>query len=192
MQISRVVLVYDVKINQLGRKNLAVRFDIYQIGGSSQNPGRWLRRRSARSARGLRSKPCSFQGQQKRSAAAITGRDALPPVLRFVIPRQRFVHVSQVSIFLLHGRLRMLHHPPALPGDASASDHHQLARTERRRLKIIPNAFGEQAALNLLFVSLISFAERWRSVKSAASSNACQLAAVRKELDQKYETWRTR
>src|SRR5262249_29613629 len=27
MQISRVVLVYDVKINQLGRKNLTVRFD---------------------------------------------------------------------------------------------------------------------------------------------------------------------
>jgi hypothetical protein len=38
MQISRVVLVYDVKINQVGRKNLAVRFDMYQIGGSSKNP----------------------------------------------------------------------------------------------------------------------------------------------------------
>jgi hypothetical protein len=33
MQISRVVLVYDVKINQLGRKNLAVRFDLDQARG---------------------------------------------------------------------------------------------------------------------------------------------------------------
>jgi hypothetical protein len=37
MQISRVVLGYDVKISQLGRKNLAVRFDTYQIGGGENN-----------------------------------------------------------------------------------------------------------------------------------------------------------
>jgi hypothetical protein len=37
MQISRVLLVYDVKISQLGRKNLAVRFDMYQIGGGKNN-----------------------------------------------------------------------------------------------------------------------------------------------------------
>jgi hypothetical protein len=37
MQISRVLLVYDVKISQLGRKNLAVRFDTYQIGGGVNN-----------------------------------------------------------------------------------------------------------------------------------------------------------
>jgi hypothetical protein len=36
MQISRVLLVYDVKISQLGRKNLAVRFDTYQIGGGNE------------------------------------------------------------------------------------------------------------------------------------------------------------
>jgi hypothetical protein len=33
----RVVLVYDVKISQLGRKNLAVRFDTDQIGGGENN-----------------------------------------------------------------------------------------------------------------------------------------------------------
>jgi hypothetical protein len=40
MQISRVLLVCDVKISQVGRKNLAVRFDTYQIGGENncQNP----------------------------------------------------------------------------------------------------------------------------------------------------------
>jgi hypothetical protein len=31
MQISRVVLVYDVKLSQLGRKNLAVRFNLILI-----------------------------------------------------------------------------------------------------------------------------------------------------------------
>ena len=34
MQVLRALLVYDVKINQLGRKNLAVRFDLDQA--------RWL------------------------------------------------------------------------------------------------------------------------------------------------------
>jgi hypothetical protein len=33
MQISRALLVYDVKMNQLGRKNLAVRFDLDQARG---------------------------------------------------------------------------------------------------------------------------------------------------------------
>jgi hypothetical protein len=37
MQISRMALVYDAKISQLGRKNLAVRFDTYQIGGGENN-----------------------------------------------------------------------------------------------------------------------------------------------------------
>jgi hypothetical protein len=37
MQISRMVVVYDVKIGQLGRKNLAVRFDKYQIGRGENN-----------------------------------------------------------------------------------------------------------------------------------------------------------
>ena len=36
---------------------------------------------------------------------------------------------------------------------------------ERRRLKIIPNAFGERAVLKLMFGALIRAAERWRSVK---------------------------
>jgi putative transposase len=36
---------------------------------------------------------------------------------------------------------------------------------ERRRLKIIPNAFGEKAVLKLMFGALTRAAERWRSVK---------------------------
>jgi len=36
---------------------------------------------------------------------------------------------------------------------------------ERRRLKIIPNAFGERAVLKLMCGALIRASERWRSVK---------------------------
>jgi hypothetical protein len=38
---------------------------------------------------------------------------------------------------------------------------------ERRRLKIIPNAFGERAVLKLMFGALIRAAEHWHSVKVA-------------------------
>jgi transposase-like protein len=57
---------------------------------------------------------------------------------------------------------------------------------ERRRLKIIPNAFGERAVLKLMFGALIRAAERWRSVKVSEFERR-QMAAARKELDQEYE-----
>jgi putative transposase len=57
---------------------------------------------------------------------------------------------------------------------------------ERRRLKIIPNAFGERAVLKLMFGALIRAADRWRSVKISEFERR-QLAAVKKELDQEYE-----
>src|SRR6266496_1511322 len=57
---------------------------------------------------------------------------------------------------------------------------------ERRRLKIIPNAFGERAVLKLMFGALIRAAERWRSVKVTEFERR-QLTAIRNELDQEYE-----
>jgi putative transposase len=57
---------------------------------------------------------------------------------------------------------------------------------ERRRLKIIPNAFGERAVLKLMFGALIRAAERWRSIKVTEFEHR-QIAAVKKELDQEYE-----
>jgi hypothetical protein len=56
----------------------------------------------------------------------------------------------------------------------------------RRRLKIIPNAFGERAVLKLMFGALIRAAERWKSIKVAEFERR-QLSAVKKELDQEYE-----
>jgi putative transposase len=57
---------------------------------------------------------------------------------------------------------------------------------ERRRLKIIPNAFGERAILKLMFGALIRAAERWKSIKVTEFERR-QLSAVKKELDQEYE-----
>ena len=50
---------------------------------------------------------------------------------------------------------------------------------ERRRLKIIPNAFGERAVLKLMFGALIRAAERWRSVRVTEFERR-QMAAVEK------------
>src|SRR5512139_3695503 len=57
---------------------------------------------------------------------------------------------------------------------------------ERRRLKIIPNAFGERAVLKLRFGALIRAAERWRAVKVTEFERR-QMAADRNELDQEYK-----
>ena len=57
---------------------------------------------------------------------------------------------------------------------------------ERRRLKIIPNAFGEKAVLKLMFGAMIRAAERWRAIKITEFERR-QMVALRKELDQEYE-----
>ena len=63
----------------------------------------------------------------------------------------------------------------------------RLFAEELRRLKIIPNAFGERAVLKLMFGSLIRAGERWRSIKVTEFEH-WQITAVRQELDQEYET----
>ncbi len=57
---------------------------------------------------------------------------------------------------------------------------------ERRRLKIIPNAFGEKPVLKLMFGAMIRAADRWRAIRFTDFERR-QLIAVRKELDQEYE-----
>jgi transposase-like protein len=57
---------------------------------------------------------------------------------------------------------------------------------ERRRLKIIPNAFGEKPVLKLMFGAMIRAAERWRAIKITTFERR-QLDALRKELNQDYE-----
>jgi putative transposase len=75
--------------------------------------------------------------------------------------------------------------------------HRQATRTtnllerlfveERRRLKIIPNGFGEKPVLKLMFAALIRASERWRGLRFT-EFELRQLAAIRKDLDAEYET----
>jgi putative transposase len=57
---------------------------------------------------------------------------------------------------------------------------------ERRRLKIIPNAFGEKPILKLMFGAMIRAAGRWKAIR-VTDFERRQLAAMRQELDREYE-----
>ena len=57
---------------------------------------------------------------------------------------------------------------------------------ERRRLKIIPNAFGEKPVLKLMFGAMIRAAERCRAIR-VTDFERRQMEAVRQELDHQYE-----
>ena len=57
---------------------------------------------------------------------------------------------------------------------------------ERRRLKIIPNAFGEKPVLKLMFGAMIRASERWRAIRVSELERR-QMRAVREELNHEYE-----
>ncbi len=57
---------------------------------------------------------------------------------------------------------------------------------ERRRLKIIPNAFGERPVLKLMFGAMTRAAERWRRVRFTEFERR-QIAAVREQLQAEYK-----
>jgi putative transposase len=62
---------------------------------------------------------------------------------------------------------------------------------ERRRLKIIPNGFGEKPVLKLMFGALIHAAERWRGLRFT-EFELRQIAAIRDDLDAEYDAKVTR
>jgi putative transposase len=57
---------------------------------------------------------------------------------------------------------------------------------ERRRLKIIPNGFGEKPVLKLMIGALIRAADRWRG-RASPSSSCVRPPPSKKELDQEYD-----
>jgi len=63
----------------------------------------------------------------------------------------------------------------------------RLLGEERRRLKIVPNAFGEKPVLKLTFGALIRAAESWRGLRFT-EFELRQLDALRKDLDVGYDT----
>lgn len=62
----------------------------------------------------------------------------------------------------------------------------RLFQEERRRLKIIPNSFGERPVLKLMYAALIRATERWRGIKITAFERK-QCEAIRKELDEAHD-----
>jgi hypothetical protein len=54
-------------------------------------------------------------------------------------------------------------HPSAL--DPHDESDRAFFGEERRRLKIVPNAFGEKPVLKLMFAALIRTAESWRALR---------------------------
>ena len=62
----------------------------------------------------------------------------------------------------------------------------RLFGEERRRLKVIPNAWGEKAVLKLMFAAMARASERWRPI-AVTGFERRQLEQVRKDLDEEYE-----
>ena len=58
----------------------------------------------------------------------------------------------------------------------------RLFGEERRRMKVVANAFGERPVLKLMYAALIRASERWRGIRVGAFERK-QLEAIRQELD---------
>lgn len=58
----------------------------------------------------------------------------------------------------------------------------RLYEEERRRLKIIPNTFGERPVLKLMYATIIRASERWRGLKITIFERK-QLEVIQQELD---------
>ncbi len=58
----------------------------------------------------------------------------------------------------------------------------RLFGEERRRTKVIANAFGERPVLKLMYAAVIRASEKWRGIE-VTLFEARQLTAIRKELD---------
>ncbi len=62
----------------------------------------------------------------------------------------------------------------------------RLFAEERRRLKVIPNAFGERAVLKLMLAATWRAATRWKPIR-VLEFEARQLELIRVELSEEYE-----
>jgi transposase-like protein len=61
----------------------------------------------------------------------------------------------------------------------------RLFGEERRRMKIVANAFGERAVLKLMYAALIRASESWRGVQMKPFE-VKQLEAMKEELDAEH------
>ena len=61
----------------------------------------------------------------------------------------------------------------------------RLFGEERRRLKIIPNTYGERPVLKLMYAALIRTSDGWRGIKVTAFERK-QCDVVRQEIDAEH------
>jgi len=61
----------------------------------------------------------------------------------------------------------------------------RLFGEERRRMKIVANAFGERAVLKLMYAALIRASESWRGIQMKPFE-VKQLEAMKEELDAEH------
>lgn len=57
---------------------------------------------------------------------------------------------------------------------------------ERRRLKVIPIAWGAKAVLMGMFAAMTRASEKWRPI-GVTGFERCQMEQIRKDLDEEYE-----
>ena len=62
----------------------------------------------------------------------------------------------------------------------------RLFGEERRRMKIVANAFGERAVLKLMYAALIRASDSWRGIQMKPLELK-QLEAIRAELDGEHD-----
>jgi len=95
-----------------------------------------------------------------------------PVPVRIVPPRAR--EFAGFEACIAHLRLSITHRRAT----RTTNLLERLFVEERRRRRIIPNAFGEKAVLKLMLGAMTLAAERWRAIR---------ISALRQELDHHYE-----
>ena len=62
----------------------------------------------------------------------------------------------------------------------------RLFGEERRRMKVIPNTWGERPVLKLMFAAMIRASDRWKGIRVTGFERR-QMDQIRKDLDEEYE-----
>jgi transposase-like protein len=126
--------------------------------------------------------------EKARATYQAPSREVARMLRDVVVPEYEKRFPSAVKCFLddFEARIAHLRFPIA---------HRRVVRTknllerlfgeERRRMKIVANAFGERAVLKLMYAALIRASEGWRGIQVKPYETK-QLEAVGAELDAEY------
>ena len=104
--------------------------------------------------------------------------DACIAHLRFPVVHRRSIRTTTVDACIAHLRFPVVHRRSI----RTTNMLERLYEEERRRLKIIPNTFGERPVLKLMYATIIRASERWRGLKITIFERK-QLEVIQQELD---------